>query len=225
MKKIKTIQKLASVLFTSAAAVITFGCQAQAPQSATASPPPSAQKQQANLPPSTNQCPSNALNAPEGAVKRAVTPKGQVIYIFAVWDAEAVPADQKTKCCASTQCWQTKDGKTWCAKPLAICPIKGNKCSGKGHMQTKDKKTVCPDNNCGKAIDGTPKYWAVKLVKNCKGKNKNCKANEHVKMKDGSYGCAPQADAKAKKSSAQTGAFPVLADEVVEDDTFLVTAN
>ena len=225
MKKIQNLKTLASVLFT---AVVAFGCQAQNPPAKSSAPAPApapaaiASAQQAPA----AQCPSNAVNAPKGAVKQAVTPQGQVIYIFAVWDAEPVSKTGKGKCCAATQCWQTKDGKTYCAKPLAMCPVKGNRCSGKGHMQTADKKVVCPDNNCGNAMMPCQKKWAVKEVKKCQQNGSaKCPANEHVKMKDGSKGCAPKADAKANKQIAETGGFPVLADEVVEDDTFIVTAN
>ena len=222
MKKICNLKTLASVLFT---AVAAFGCQAQDQQTAKPSAPAANVTAPAAKTPAA-QCPSNAVNAPGGAVKQAVTPQGQVIYIFAVWDAEAVPKDAKGKCCAATQCWQTKDGKTWCAKPLAACPVKGNKCSGKGHMQTADKKVVCPDNNCGNAMMPCQKKWAVKEVKKCpQNGSAKCTANEHVKMKDGSKGCAPKADAKANKQITATGGFPVLADEIVEDDTFIVTAN
>ena len=219
MKKIQTLKTLASVIFTAA---VAFGCQAQEQTAKTTNNAPAPSAPAAAVP----QCPSNAVNAPGGAVKQAVTPQGQVIYIFAVWDAEAVPAKGKGKCCAATQCWKTKDGKTWCAKPLAVCPVKGNKCSGKGHMQTKDKKIVCPDNSCSKAMDGKTKHWAVKKVEKCTSNaSAKCSANEHVKMADGTKGCAPAADAKANKQVTQTGGFPVLADEIVEDDTFLVTAN
>lgn len=223
MKKVKRINLLATVLFT---ACTVMGCQAQETTSAEGKASKSKISPNPNSAQMAAPCPSNASNAPAGAVKQAVTPSGQVIYIFAVWDAEAVGKDKKSKCCAATQCWQTKDGKTWCAKPLALCPVKGNKCSGKGHMQTKDKKLVCPDNNCSKAIDGCKKNWAVKLVKPCsKNGSAKCPANEHVKMKDGKKGCAVKADMKANKQMANSGGFPVLADEIVEEDTFLVTAN
>lgn len=223
MKKKQTLKTLASVIFTAA---VAFGCQAQNQNAKTSANAPAPAAASAAASAAAIPCPSNAVNAPKGAVKQAVTPQGQVIYIFAVWDAEAVPGKGKGKCCAATQCWKTKDGKTWCAKPLAVCPVKGNKCSGKGHMQTKDKKVVCPDNHCGKAIDGKPKHWAVKKVDKCPANgSEKCKSNEHVKMADGTHGCAQKADAKANKQIAQSGGFPVLADEIVEDDTFLVTAN
>ena len=222
MKKIQTLKAIASVLFT---AVAAFGCQAQNQEAKTPPAPVKAPAGTQVQAPAV-QCPSNTVNAPKGTVRQAVTPTGQVLYIFAVWDAEAVPCNSKTKCCAATQCWQTKDGKTYCAKPLASCPVKGNKCSGKGHMQTPDKKVVCPDNSCGNAVTACQKKWAVKEVKKCpQNGSAKCTANEHVKMKDGSKGCAPAADAKANKQIKATGGFPVLADEIVEDDTFIVTAN
>ena len=226
MKKLATLRTMASVLFTAAA---VFGCQAQEQSAPANASGPSASAggaaPQAATPAPGANCPSNAVNAPDGTVRQAVTPKGQVIYVFAVWDAQCVPRDNAGKC-ASAQCWQTKDGKVWCAKPLAMCPIKGNRCSGHNHMQTMDRKVVCPDNDCGRAINGCPKKWAVKEVWKCpeNGSGK-CTASEHVKLKDGSMACSPKADAKASKEIAETGGFPVLADEIVEDGTFIVTAN
>lgn len=213
MKKIQILKTLASAVLCAA---FSFGCQAQENCSGNSCTGNSG----------TPKCPSGKAAAPNGAVKQAVTPQGEMIYIFAVWDAEAVPKNTKDKCCKAAQCWQTRDGKVWCAKPLVKAPVKGNLHSGKVHMQTKDKKLFTVDNNCKNVLNNSPKNWAVKQVKKCPyNGSKKCPASEHVKMKDGSWGCAAKADLKAQKNQENNGGIPVLEDEIVEEDSFIVTSN
>ena len=166
-------------------------------------------------------------NCPAGCVKKAVTPAGEVIYIFAVWDATSRMKDPKNKPCPNTQCWKTGDGKVWCAKPIALCPGKKGNCKGdaKAHIQNKKGVVMCGITP-GAAVDGKVKNWCVKQVKECKEKNpKLCPAAEHVQLMNGKKACAPKADKKAAKEISAAGTPPTASDVIEEDSIFLVTAN
>ena len=171
-------------------------------------------------------CPPTDTNCPAGCVKKAVTPAGEAIYIFAVWDASSQMKDPKARPCPNTQCWKTADGKTWCAKPVAVCPGKQAGCKGnlQEHVRNKAGKVMCGITP-GEAVNGTPKTWCVKQVKECKAPNGKCQAHEHVKMLNGKKGCAPKADAKAAGEMAKTNAPPVAEEAVEEDALFLVSSN
>lgn len=174
-----------------------------------------------------DECNQPDKNCPQGCVKKAVTPAGEAIWIFAVWDASSQMKDPKAKPCPNTQCWKTADGKVWCAKPVALCPGRKGNCKGgiQDHIRNKARKVMC-GMTPGQAVDGKMKTWCVKQVTPCKAKNvKDCKAAEHVKMMDGSRGCAPKADAKAAKEISEKK-IPPLANDVIEEDAlFLVSAN
>ena len=52
---------------------------------------------------------------------KAVTPDGEIFWIVSVWDAQPQTASSAEKPCKTAKCFQTKDGKVFCAKPLKPC--------------------------------------------------------------------------------------------------------
>ena len=159
-----------------------------------------------------------AGNCPPNAVKKAATPDGGVIYIVAVWNADATGPDGKTTC-QTAQCWQTADGKTLCAKPLKECP-KAAAANGQC-FQTTDGKTMTAEN-APAAVVGKPgpQTWAVKEVKPCPANGKApCKAPEHVTMPGNKHGCAP---ADVKHASEAKADIPApLQEGFAETDYFV----
>ena len=166
---------------------------------------------------------SKQETCPNNAVKKAVTPDGDVIYIVAVWNAncESMPPG---KGCKTAQCWQTSDGKTLCVKPLQKC--KHPETAKTQCFKTSDgtDMTTQTDNNAVLANTGK-QAWAAKQVKKCpaNGNAAACKAPEHAAMPDGTPGCA-KADVKHAAEAKANIPMP-LQDTVVEEDYFIATTG
>lgn len=162
-------------------------------------------------------------DCPPNAVKKAVTPNGEVIYIVAVWNAnnESMPPG---KGCKTAQCWQTSDGKTLCVKPLKKCsdPDKvTTQC-----YRTSDGTAMTTQTDNKEVVNNTGKQtWAAKQVKNCpaNGNTAACKAPEHAAMPDGKPGCA-KADLKHAAEAKANIPMP-MQDVITEEDFFVATTG
>ena len=155
--------------------------------------------------------------------KRITTPEGQVMWVIAEWDACCTPCPgSKKKPCKNAKCWQTKNGKTICVKPLHKCPKNGKGCPAAEHYHSKTQNAVmCPEENAAAAAqDGC--CYAAKAVQNCPANGSNaCKASEHVNMPGNKKGCSK---ADCKKTPAQAN-VPVELDSSFEtDEVFEVSA-
>ncbi|MBQ7392778.1 MAG: hypothetical protein IJV89_00305 [Lentisphaeria bacterium] len=171
---------------------------------------------------SANGC-KNSQPCPANAVKKAVTPNGEVIYIVAVWNAncESMPPG---KGCKTAQCWQTSDGKTLCVKPLKKCKS-SEKAEGQC-FKTSDGTTMTTQTDNKKVLDNSDKqHWAAKQLQNCpaNGNAAACKAPEHAAMPNGKPGCA-KADVKHAAEAKANIPMP-LQDTVVEEDYFIATTG
>jgi len=154
--------------------------------------------------------------------KQVTTPDGEVMWVVAEWDACCTPGNNaKKKPCKNAKCWQTKDGKTICVKPLRKCPKNGKGCPAEHYHCKRQNAMMCPDENPAAAQSGSCSY-AAKVVQNCPANGgKTCKANEHVNMPGGKKGCAK---ADCKKKNAQAG-VPVELDSSFEtDEVFEITS-
>ena len=166
-------------------------------------------------------------SCPEGTVKTAVTPEGDLVYIVAIWSAgeSCTPPGES---CKTAQCWKDQSGKTWCAKPLAVCPKKGNNCPAKEHYQKQDKTVQCVPNDPAVAADSKQKEWVVKQVAKCPAKgSSDCPAPTHVNGENQEKACA-KADVKQqemKKTMPAAASEPPMMENGVEEDTYFVVST
>lgn len=147
---------------------------------------------------------------------KAVTPEGEVFWIVSVWDAQPQGASSAEKPCKTAKCFQTKDGKVLCAKPLKPC---GKNAKGQTYQCCNSKKVMTLEQDPAKAAHC--KTYVAKEVKVCpeNGSDK-CKAKEHVVMPGGKKGCA----ASDLKTAASKGKTPVkMDDDYDENDLFMIT--
>lgn len=147
---------------------------------------------------------------------KAVTPDGEVFWIVSVWDAQAVPSSSAAKSCRTAKCFQTKDGKVLCGKPLKeCCP----KCSSETYQCSGSKKVMTVEHDPAKAAQC--KTFVAKEVKVCpENGSAKCKAKEHVAMPGGKKGCA----ASDLKNKLSKGTAPVpMDDDYDENDLFMIT--
>ena len=165
-------------------------------------------------------------SCPEGTVKTAVTPEGDMVYIVAIW-AAGENCNPPAESCKTAQCWKDNSGKTWCAKPLAVCPGKGKGCPAGEHYQKQDKTVQCVPNDPAVSADSKQKEWVVKQVAECPSKGSaDCPAPSHVKMDNQAKGCA-KADVKQQEMQKTMPAVaaepPTMANGVEEDAYFIVS--
>ena len=148
---------------------------------------------------------------------KAVTPEGEIFWIISVWDAQPQAAASAGKVCKTAKCFQTKDGKVLCGKPLKPC---GKKSEGQTYQCCSSKKVMTLEHDPAKAAKC--KTFAVKEVKVCpeNGSGK-CKAKEHVVMPGGKNGCAA---ADLKHNASVKGKEPLkMDDDYDENDLFMIT--
>lgn len=147
---------------------------------------------------------------------KAVTPDGEIFWIVSVWDADVQTDDSAKKPCKTAKCFQTKDGKVLCVKPLKKCSK--NHPSGT-YQCCRSKQLMTLEQDPAKAAKC--KTFAAKEVKACPANGgKACKASEHVAMPGGKRGCA-QADLK---NQASGGKAPLrMDDDYDENDYFMIT--
>ena len=155
--------------------------------------------------------------------KKAVTPEGEVLWIVAEWDACCTPGSgmKKGACCKNARCWQTKDGKVLCVKPLRKCPKNGKGCNAAEHYHSKAHHCImCTDDSAAMQKNGQCNY-AAKEVKPCPANGGNaCKAKEHVNLPEGKKGCA-----KADQAAPPQANAPVPMDDSFEsDEVFEITS-
>ena len=152
--------------------------------------------------------------------KKAVTPDGEVMWIVAEWDACCTPCPGKPcKTCKTAKCWQTKDGKVLCVKPLKNCPKAGKKCPAAEHYKCKSaNKVMCTQDDPAKCQTSGSHCYAAKEVTPCPVNGAAaCSAREHVNLPEGKKGCA-KADAKEAKAPAPDSALIPLLDTGYESD-------
>lgn len=156
--------------------------------------------------------------------KKVTTPEGEVMWVVAEWDACCTPgANGQKKPCRNAKCWQTKDGKILCVKPLRKCPKNGKGCPAPEHFHSNVQNAMmCPQEDGSAASQKGGCCYAAKVVQNCpSGGGKNCKAKEHVNMPGGKKGCSK---ADCKKTPAQAN-VPVEMDNSFESsEVFEITA-
>ncbi len=148
------------------------------------------------------------------AVKKAVTPDGDVLLIITEWDTEAV-CPEKNKAPQKAKCWQTVDGKTYCAKPLKSVTAAAAE-PGSELYTAPDGSLKAVDESSGAGKSGKRTEWCVKEVKPCAAVcGDSAPKTECVTMKDGSKGVA-KADQKESRK---------LSDEVEDDEYFIVVTD
>ena len=161
-----------------------------------------------------------AEKAPQGTVKTAVAPSGEVIYIVAVCGAGEACTDGHAPC-KTAQCWKDSRNRQWCAKPLKKECCQEGKAEGECYRKS-DGSVMAVEDRPGAVTDGQCRMWCVKAVKPCPKKfGRNCGAKTHVTDTDHHASCAP-ADVKQEAAPAQEPA--PMADAVVEDAYFIVSA-
>lgn len=154
--------------------------------------------------------------------KKVTTPEGQVMWVVAEWDACCTPCPgSQKKPCKNAKCWQTKDGKTICVKPLRKCPKNGKGCPAEHYHSKRQNAMMCPEETPAAAQTGNCCY-AAKAVQNCPANGgSTCPAREHVNMPGGKKGCAK---ADCKKTTAQANVPVELDDSFETDEVFEVSA-
>jgi len=159
--------------------------------------------------------------APPGTVRTAVAPSGEVIYIVAVCGAGETCTDGHAPC-KTAQCWKDSHGRQWCAKPLKKECCKDGKAEGECYRKS-DGSVMAVEDHPGAVSTGQCRMWCVKAVKPCPKKfGRNCGAAIHVSDTDHHASCAP-ADVRKEAGPAAQQPAP-MADAVVEDDYFIVSA-
>ena len=154
---------------------------------------------------------------------KAVTPDGEAVLVIAEWDAEAVPCNADGSACKTAKCWQTKDGKTFCVKPVRECPKNGKDCPAAEHFKCKKNGKMMCTQDTAAAAKGCCTF-AGKEVKPCpKNGSPNCGAAEHVKLPQDKKGCA-KADVKNKAKLQAGTPVDLMTDGVEEDTVFLITS-
>lgn len=153
---------------------------------------------------------------------KAVTPDGEVLWVVAEWDACCTPCgNSQAKPCKNAKCWQTKNGKTLCVKPLRKCPKNGKGCPASEHYHSKAHNCMmCPQETPDSTQQGTAHY-AAKVVNPCPANGGSaCKAKEHVNLPEGKKGCS-----KADQSAQLNANAPVEMDNSFEtDEVFEITS-
>ena len=158
--------------------------------------------------------------------KKAVTPDGEVMWIVAEWDACCTPCHGKHgKTCKSAKCWQTKDGKILCVKPLKNCPKAGRNCPSSEHYKCRSaQKVMCTEDDPAQCGVCCPHCYAAKAVTPCPVNGASaCSAKEHVNLPGGKKGCA-KADAKNVKTPAPDSAMIPLATGFETDEVFEISS-
>ena len=155
--------------------------------------------------------------------QKAVTPDGEVLWIVAEWDACCTPGgNSKKQPCKNAKCWQTKDGKVLCVKPLRKCPKNGKGCPASEHYHSKAHHCMmCPQDDPASMQQAGSCNFAAKVVKPCPANGASaCPAQEHVNLPGGKKGCA-----KADRSAPPQAQVPVEMDNSFEtDEVFEITS-
>ncbi len=161
-----------------------------------------------------------AKKCPPETVKTAVTPSGEVLYIVAICSAGETCSDS-AEAGKTAQCWKDRHHRHWCAKPLKQGDCKEK--AGAECYQKTDGSMKAVEQNAAAVNNGSCKEWCVKAVKECPAKSgKTCEATKHVTTTDHQTACAPADVKKAKSEHPDKPAE--MADSIVEDDFFIVSA-